>query len=317
MAVLGGGAVDFDAPYAFWRSFFKQHDPAPSPVLHRIKDESQFATMTIPSIPVLSPEDALGDAARSLYANHGILYIPKLLDDETTDRLRDVFTEQVERDPSITSETINDGINKDDILSRYPRFVHPHRHVGTEVGNLSRQLFFDHRLHDIAKNLVGPVYGAQSMFHFKPPTARGLAFHQNNYFLQNHPDTCLTAWIAVDHANEESGGLIVVPGTHKSEVICHGDTEFDSVMDHKGGHSTSRISGSSGTDQRAARGRPLLPWQRCAWLKSQQEQEFPSSTHLSLHPSDESKDQRILLSSAHTGRRRCHNRESGGRRGLR
>ena len=181
--------------------------------------------MTIPSIPVLSTEDALGETARNLYENHGILYIPQLLDVETTDRLREVFTEQVERDPSITSETINDGINKDDILSRYPRFVHPHRHVGTEVGDLSRQLFFDHRLHDIAKNLVGPVYGAQSMFHFKPPTARGLAFHQDNYFLQNHPDTCLTAWIAVDHANEESGGLIVVPGTHRSEVICHGDTD--------------------------------------------------------------------------------------------
>ena len=45
--------------------------------------------------------------------------------------------------------------------------------------------------------------------------------HQDNYFLQTHPETCMAAWIAVDDADEENGAIKVVPGTHRSPVICH------------------------------------------------------------------------------------------------
>jgi ectoine hydroxylase-related dioxygenase (phytanoyl-CoA dioxygenase family) len=58
------------------------------------------------------------------------------------------------------------------------------------------------------------------MFYFKPPGARGQALHQDNTFLRAHPETCLAAWIAVDDVDAENGGLAVVPGSHKTELVC-------------------------------------------------------------------------------------------------
>lgn len=49
--------------------------------------------------------------------------------------------------------------------------------------------------------------------------------HQDNYFLQSHPGTCVAAWIAIDDADHENGGLVVVPGTHKNQVVCHGEAD--------------------------------------------------------------------------------------------
>jgi len=36
--------------------------------------------------------------------------------------------------------------------------------------------------------------------------------HQDNLFLQAHPETCIAAWIAVDDCDGENGGLKMVPG---------------------------------------------------------------------------------------------------------
>ena len=70
--------------------------------------------------------------------------------------------------------------------------------------------------------LIGPAYGAQSMFYFKPPTARGQALHQDNLYLQAHPETCLAAWIAVDDCDGENGGLIVRARSHLISRSCPG-----------------------------------------------------------------------------------------------
>ena len=58
------------------------------------------------------------------------------------------------------------------------------------------------------------------MFYFKPPGARGQAFHQDNYYLRIKPDTCIAAWLAVDRASPENGGLQLCAGTHNYEVQC-------------------------------------------------------------------------------------------------
>ena len=188
--------------------------------------------MTIVTIPTIRREEAVSATGRALYETHGILSVPQLFPHSEMKHFSKVFTDKVESDNKFA--IIDDQVKEDDILSRYPRFVHPHRHRDTEVGQMSRKLFFDKRIHEIVENLIGPSYAAQSMFHFKPPTARGLALHQDNYFLQAHPNTCLTVWIAVDNANAETGGLIVVPGTHRSEVICHTATDSTVSWTSKG-----------------------------------------------------------------------------------
>lgn len=85
----------------------------------------------------------------------------------------------------------------------------------------------DRRLLSITELLIGPAFGAQSMFYFKPPTARGQAMHQDNYFLRAHPETCLAAWIAIDDCDAANGALSVVPGSHTMEVVCPEEADAD------------------------------------------------------------------------------------------
>ncbi|CAD6585315.1 MAG: hypothetical protein TREMPRED_004106 [Tremellales sp. Tagirdzhanova-0007] len=178
--------------------------------------------MAIAAIPTVDPKSAGKPATRDLYDHTGFFVVPNLFDSDEISHIAQVFTNKVETDPTFAA--LDHHIDKQDILSRYPRFVHPHRRPDTEPGEIALRLMFDSRLHDIVRNLVGPAWGAQSMFHFKPPTARGQAMHQDNFFLQAHPETCVAAWIAIDDADEENGSLIVVPGSHH-ELICHGPTD--------------------------------------------------------------------------------------------
>jgi ectoine hydroxylase-related dioxygenase (phytanoyl-CoA dioxygenase family) len=103
-----------------------------------------------------------------------------------------------------------------DPLKRYPRVMHPHR-----FDELSKRILLDRRIYRVLRDLLGeePI-ATQTMFYFKPPGARGQAFHQDNFYLQVKPGTCIAAWIAVDPAIRENGGLMVAPGTHRMEVQC-------------------------------------------------------------------------------------------------
>jgi phytanoyl-CoA hydroxylase len=103
-----------------------------------------------------------------------------------------------------------------DPLDRYPRVMHPHR----TMPNV-RSLLLDPRLLGVVEELGGePVLAAQSMFYWKPPGARGQAMHQDNFYLQVSPGTCIAAWIAVDRADTDNGGLEIVPGTHELDILC-------------------------------------------------------------------------------------------------
>jgi len=151
------------------------------------------------------------------YRDNGVVHVPGLLTAEEIETIRVAFTDQVERDNSIGHD---DNVPADDPLARYPRFVQPHRRPDLEVGRLSRHWMLEPRLMSRVQQLLGPALAAQSMFYFKPPTARGQALHQDNLFLQAHPETCLAAWIAVDDCDAENGGLKVVPGSHVYDLEC-------------------------------------------------------------------------------------------------
>ncbi|MBO0812128.1 MAG: phytanoyl-CoA dioxygenase family protein [Microlunatus sp.] len=167
-----------------------------------------------PGITVGTPETA--DLVAG-YRRDGMVQVPQLLSAAEVARIRDAFMDRVAVDHSLA---INDGVPDDDILARYPRFVHPHRRPQLEVGKLALDYLLDHRIFDIVTDLIGPALGAQSMFYFKPPGARGQAMHQDNTFLRAHPETCIAAWIAIDDVDSENGGLAVVPGSHRTELVC-------------------------------------------------------------------------------------------------
>ena len=117
-----------------------------------------------------------------------------------------------------------------DILKRYPRMMHPHR-----VNQLALRYLLDARFGAILAALFGEEpLAAQSMLYFKPAGARGQALHQDNFYLKVEPGTCIAAWVALDPADRENGGLEVVPGTHRMDVFCpeEADTAVSFTRDY-------------------------------------------------------------------------------------
>jgi ectoine hydroxylase-related dioxygenase (phytanoyl-CoA dioxygenase family) len=103
-----------------------------------------------------------------------------------------------------------------DVLKAYPRMMQPHR-----VNATARRYLLHPRIWEVLEACLGEEpLAAQSMFYFKPPTARGQALHQDDYYLRTKPGRCIAAWVAVDPSDEENGGLVVVPGTQDLPLLC-------------------------------------------------------------------------------------------------
>lgn len=150
------------------------------------------------------------------YRRDGFYVARKLFGESDVTAIRDRFDE-IGNGPAIPGYWVpdkTDGVA--DPLQRYPRVMMPHR-----FDALSKRYLLDRRIHDILAELLDdePV-AAQSMFYFKPPGARGQAMHQDNFYLKVKPATCIAAWVAIDFARPENGGMYVVPGTHDMEIVC-------------------------------------------------------------------------------------------------
>jgi hypothetical protein len=104
----------------------------------------------------------------------------------------------------------------DDPLKRYPRMIHMHR-----WDQPSLDWMIDPRINEHLSGLMGrEPYAVQTMLYFKPPKARGQAFHQDQYYLRVQPGTCIAAWLALDLCDEENGCLQIVPGSHDWPLLC-------------------------------------------------------------------------------------------------
>lgn len=103
-----------------------------------------------------------------------------------------------------------------DPLRQYPRMIHMHRWDQTSLGFL-----VDPRIRSCFQLITGDEpYAVQTMLYFKPPGARGQALHQDQFYLQVHPGTCLAAWLALDDCDEANGCMQLVPGSHTLPLLC-------------------------------------------------------------------------------------------------
>ena len=117
-------------------------------------------------------------------------------------------------------EGFTDGFHYDftkgDPLAAFPRVMWPHSFMPAV-----KPYVLDGRIFDVFDDLLGEeVYNSSSMFYFKPPRARGQAFHQDNYYIRVKPGVCHACWIACDPSDAGNGGLKVVPGTHRLPIYC-------------------------------------------------------------------------------------------------
>ena len=103
-----------------------------------------------------------------------------------------------------------------DPLARYPRVMHPHR-----FNDIAKQYMLHAPVLDVLRDLYEEEpLAAQSMFYYKPPGSRGQALHQDNFYLKVEPGNCIAAWTAIDAADEENGGMLIVPKTNHYEIVC-------------------------------------------------------------------------------------------------
>jgi ectoine hydroxylase-related dioxygenase (phytanoyl-CoA dioxygenase family) len=105
---------------------------------------------------------------------------------------------------------------KPDPLQMYPRMIHMHR-----WDDLSLRWFLDVRIRDYLTALLGAEpFAVQTMLYFKPPGARGQAFHQDQFYLRVQPGTCMAAWLALDDCDEANGCIQVIAGSHTWNILC-------------------------------------------------------------------------------------------------
>lgn len=157
----------------------------------------------------------LTEEQKKQFEAEGYVIIKGLFNKEQLTEIEQTFEE-------ISNRTIPGHFEPDlitespDPLKRYPRVMHPHRFSETAK---------KYMLHQPVLNVLEDLYGepplaAQSMFYYKPPGARGQALHQDNFYLKVEPGNCIAAWTAIDAADEENGGLLVVPKTQDYEIVC-------------------------------------------------------------------------------------------------
>lgn len=117
---------------------------------------------------------------------------------------------------SYPGDTAGVDVTSSDPLKRFPRMIHMHRWDETSL-----RWMIDSRLNACMTALLGrEPLAVQTMLYFKPPGARGQALHQDQFYLNVRPGTCMAAWMALDDCDEENGCLQVVPGSHTLPVLC-------------------------------------------------------------------------------------------------
>jgi ectoine hydroxylase-related dioxygenase (phytanoyl-CoA dioxygenase family) len=83
---------------------------------------------------------------------------------------------------------------------------------------LARKYILDYRIHSLIEIIIiGPVNGAQLMFSRR---CRARCYIRITCFYKQVPRRCIAFWIAIDRINGENGGLQVVPGSHKYNLVC-------------------------------------------------------------------------------------------------
>ncbi|MBB6673836.1 phytanoyl-CoA dioxygenase family protein [Cohnella nanjingensis] len=149
------------------------------------------------------------------FDTEGYLIVKGLFNEEDLAAIDRAFEEIGNRIvPGHFEPDLNAGLS--DPLKRYPRVMHPHRFDET-----AKRYMLHRPVLEVLTDLYGePPLAAQSMFYFKPPGSRGQALHQDNFYLKVEPGNCIAAWTAIDAADEDNGGLLVVPKTSGYDIAC-------------------------------------------------------------------------------------------------
>ncbi len=119
------------------------------------------------------------------------------------------------------------GDSDDDVLRRYLCIHFPHKLSAVMARYLAHPAIVD-----VLTKIIAPdVKCMQSMLFIKASGKPGQAWHQDEDFIPTRDRSLTGAWIAMDDATVENGGLWVIPGSHKHGLLWpmhwHDDKRFD------------------------------------------------------------------------------------------
>jgi phytanoyl-CoA hydroxylase len=159
---------------------------------------------------------------KETYDRDGFAVARGLFSPEEVAQVLETF-EEIHRQRILPEE--QDGVrDPNDPLFQFPRVLQPHRSNAA-----ARRYMLHSGVAECLHAIVGeePV-ATQSMYYFKPPGSRGQAMHQDNLYLLVEPGVCIGAWTAIDRVDAENGGMMLVPGSHRGNIICQqkGDTSI-------------------------------------------------------------------------------------------
>ena len=154
------------------------------------------------------------------FSEHGFVRVDNLYSESELREIEDFFEEYKRNGESVFEGGSRYG--EVDPAKRQVRAMQPHRY-----SEKVRNWFLKPAVMDVLAVLLGKeALGAQTMYYYKPPGAKGQGMHQDNFYLLAQPATCIAAWTPIDDSTEENGCLWVVPGSHKHDIHCpEGDRE--------------------------------------------------------------------------------------------
>lgn len=164
----------------------------------------------------------LTEAQVSRFHSEGYILVKGLLNPDEVEEVKTHFQELLAKGPvkGVFDIPTKDKIEQDPLL-QYPRMLNPER-----ISEVAMKYSIHPSIMSANADLFGeePLTGG-CMYYFKPPGARGQALHQDNYYLRIEPGTCIGCWVAIDPADEENGGLVIVPNTGELEIQCPGQAD--------------------------------------------------------------------------------------------
>jgi len=174
----------------------------------------------------------LNPEQRQHYEEHGFLVVRKLIEPRDISAYRDRFVDichkrvnvgrmtvmkdvalrhRTDIDPEFVVNKIQD-YQHDPVLSSYFKLPEVLKYVECFVGN--------------------DIDAVHTMLINKPPDSGQLTsrhpFHQDQYYFPFGPvDRIVCSWTAMQRVTRENGCLVVVPGSHRGELLEHGYPQWD------------------------------------------------------------------------------------------
>lgn len=172
------------------------------------------------------PNNALTSEQREFYEENGFIVIKKLISEQDIDKYKERFQQICSKNVSIPSMTI-----MKDIAIAKSEFVDGEKAITKIQDFCADDELFEYCCHPDVVKYVKCITGdnimaMHTMLINKPPDPGTLTsrhpLHQDLYYFPFRPaNKIVCAWTAMEKITRQNGCLVVIPGTHKGELLKH------------------------------------------------------------------------------------------------